>query len=243
MSNIGNAGFRILLRTCNFKREPTPLIVPEKNARAILFPNFLVQPESATVTIRTNRVAGTDRPVAPARSFTGYFNALASVEAQAQRRPRRARAQYRSIKSKWTGESQFYPGGFDSTAQGRASRTLGSRNPHSFLPHFPKNFVHRGDRSPQGSSIRVGGREVVNFCANNYLGLANHPEIVEAAHERGLRLRVLAMRPPLRRIRTIELSFSPLRVVAFGRFAKMIEPPSKALRRLPPSTQYQTWTR
>lgn len=40
--------------------------------------------------------------------------------------------------------------------------------------------------SPQGSAIRVGGQEVINFCANNYLGLANHPAIVEAAHE-GLR--------------------------------------------------------
>lgn len=39
---------------------------------------------------------------------------------------------------------------------------------------------------PQGSAIRVGGQEVVNFCANNYLGLANHPTIIEAAHE-GLR--------------------------------------------------------
>jgi glycine C-acetyltransferase len=41
--------------------------------------------------------------------------------------------------------------------------------------------------SPQGSRIRVAGpaggpeREVLNFCANNYLGLANHPRIVEAA--------------------------------------------------------------
>ncbi|MCI0455523.1 MAG: glycine C-acetyltransferase [Gemmataceae bacterium] len=36
---------------------------------------------------------------------------------------------------------------------------------------------------PQGSAIQVAGREVINFCANNYLGLANHPAIVEAAHE------------------------------------------------------------
>ncbi len=36
-------------------------------------------------------------------------------------------------------------------------------------------------QGPQGSAIRVAGREVVNFCANNYLGLANHPEIVAAA--------------------------------------------------------------
>jgi len=41
-------------------------------------------------------------------------------------------------------------------------------------------------QGPQGSAIQVGGREVINFCANNYLGLANHPGIVEAAHE-GLR--------------------------------------------------------
>jgi glycine C-acetyltransferase len=37
--------------------------------------------------------------------------------------------------------------------------------------------------SPQDPVIRVGGREVVNLCANNYLGLANHPAVREAAHE------------------------------------------------------------
>src|SRR2546425_1187001 len=41
-------------------------------------------------------------------------------------------------------------------------------------------------QGPQGSAISVAGQEVINFCANNYLGLANHPAIVEAAHE-GLR--------------------------------------------------------
>jgi glycine C-acetyltransferase len=41
-------------------------------------------------------------------------------------------------------------------------------------------------QGPQSSAIRVAGREVINFCANNYLGLANHPAVVEAAHE-GLR--------------------------------------------------------
>ena len=38
--------------------------------------------------------------------------------------------------------------------------------------------------SPQGSSIRVAdGAEVLNFCANNYLGLADDPRIIEAAKE------------------------------------------------------------
>jgi glycine C-acetyltransferase len=35
---------------------------------------------------------------------------------------------------------------------------------------------------PQGGRIQVAGREMVNLCANNYLGLANHPEVVAAAH-------------------------------------------------------------
>jgi glycine C-acetyltransferase len=36
--------------------------------------------------------------------------------------------------------------------------------------------------SPQGGVVRTGEREVVNLCANNYLGLANHPAVREAAH-------------------------------------------------------------
>ncbi|WP_372886381.1 glycine C-acetyltransferase [Shimia sp.] len=35
--------------------------------------------------------------------------------------------------------------------------------------------------SPQGGEITVGGREVINLCANNYLGLADHPALIEAA--------------------------------------------------------------
>lgn len=36
--------------------------------------------------------------------------------------------------------------------------------------------------SPQGGVVRTGDREVLNLCANNYLGLANHPAVREAAH-------------------------------------------------------------
>jgi len=35
--------------------------------------------------------------------------------------------------------------------------------------------------TPQQAAIGVGGDEVINFCANNYLGLGNHPALVEAA--------------------------------------------------------------
>ena len=34
----------------------------------------------------------------------------------------------------------------------------------------------------QHAVIEVGGRDVINLCANNYLGLASHPEVLAAAH-------------------------------------------------------------
>src|SRR5688572_10022896 len=38
--------------------------------------------------------------------------------------------------------------------------------------------------SPQGAVIRLAdGREVINFCANNYLGLSSHPKVIEAVHK------------------------------------------------------------
>ncbi|MFI5187623.1 MAG: glycine C-acetyltransferase [Chitinophagales bacterium] len=36
---------------------------------------------------------------------------------------------------------------------------------------------------PQGAEIVVNGKTVLNFCANNYLGLSSHPKIIEAAHK------------------------------------------------------------
>ncbi|TCJ18777.1 glycine C-acetyltransferase [Flaviaesturariibacter flavus] len=36
--------------------------------------------------------------------------------------------------------------------------------------------------SPQGPEITVNGKRVLNFCANNYLGLSSHPKTLEAAH-------------------------------------------------------------
>jgi glycine C-acetyltransferase len=37
--------------------------------------------------------------------------------------------------------------------------------------------------SDQGAKIEVNGKTVINFCANNYLGLSSHPKVLEAAHK------------------------------------------------------------
>jgi glycine C-acetyltransferase len=37
--------------------------------------------------------------------------------------------------------------------------------------------------SEQGAEIIVNGRKVLNFCANNYLGLSSHPQVIQAAHK------------------------------------------------------------
>jgi len=51
------------------------------------------------------------------------------------------------------------------------------------------NKLERYIHSPQGADIKVEfpegaeEREVINFCANNYLGLSSHPEVIKAAHQ------------------------------------------------------------
>ncbi|MBS1764797.1 MAG: glycine C-acetyltransferase [Bacteroidetes bacterium] len=37
--------------------------------------------------------------------------------------------------------------------------------------------------TPQAADITANGKEVINFCANNYLGLSSHPEVIKAAHQ------------------------------------------------------------
>lgn len=54
----------------------------------------------------------------------------------------------------------------------------------SELDEIRKNGLFKTERiieSPQGPIIRVNGKQVINLCANNYLGLSSHPKVVEAA--------------------------------------------------------------
>lgn len=53
------------------------------------------------------------------------------------------------------------------------------------LQEIKDNGLYKTERiitSPQGADIKIStGQEVINFCANNYLGLSSHPKVVEAA--------------------------------------------------------------
>src|SRR6478736_2837765 len=52
------------------------------------------------------------------------------------------------------------------------------------LTEIRKAGLYKNERqlaSPQSAHVRSGGSEVLNFCANNYLGLADHPSVVAAA--------------------------------------------------------------
>ncbi len=62
---------------------------------------------------------------------------------------------------------------------------------HAFLSHITDTLgqieaegLYKRERmitSPQGGEITVGDKQVINLCANNYLGLADHPALIEAA--------------------------------------------------------------
>ncbi len=73
---------------------------------------------------------------------------------------------------------------------------LGSQNPMAYrsfkhiieqqLADIRAAGLYKTERkilSPQGAEVRVAQGHAINLCANNYLGLANHPEIVQAAAE------------------------------------------------------------
>jgi glycine C-acetyltransferase len=54
------------------------------------------------------------------------------------------------------------------------------------LNTIEQNGIFKKERiitSPQGAEITVNGETVLNFCANNYLGLSSHPEVVQAAKD------------------------------------------------------------
>lgn len=54
------------------------------------------------------------------------------------------------------------------------------------LKNIEENGLFKKERiitSPQGAEITVNGKTVLNFCANNYLGLSSHPEVIQAAKD------------------------------------------------------------
>ncbi len=59
------------------------------------------------------------------------------------------------------------------------------KNYSDIIQNIKNEGLYKSERiitSPQSAHIELpGGKKVINFCANNYLGLADHPEIIEAA--------------------------------------------------------------
>ena len=60
------------------------------------------------------------------------------------------------------------------------------KNLNEQIEQVRQDGLYKSERiitSQQKSSIDVGNEQVLNFCANNYLGLANSKELIDAAHD------------------------------------------------------------
>src|SRR5436190_23151029 len=52
------------------------------------------------------------------------------------------------------------------------------------LAEIEKNGLYKRERvitTPMDAVVKVNGKEVIIFCANNYLGLSSHPKVIEGA--------------------------------------------------------------
>jgi glycine C-acetyltransferase len=84
-------------------------------------------------------------------------------------------------KSCVTGPEKFEEGSMETSAEGALARI------QETLEEIREAGLYKEERiitTPQGVEIKVqDGSEVLNFCANNYLGLADNPEVIAAAHQ------------------------------------------------------------
>src|SRR3954467_2084392 len=54
------------------------------------------------------------------------------------------------------------------------------------LSEIEKNGLYKRERvitTPMDATVKVNGKDVIIFCANNYLGLSSHPKVIEAARK------------------------------------------------------------
>jgi glycine C-acetyltransferase len=94
-----------------------------------------------------------------------------------------------------SGRAVIHPeGGSQATAAYSMHATRADAMTTAFLTHLRSeldglrdNGLFKAERvitTPQGAIVKTqDGREVINLCANNYLGLSSHPKVIEAAHD------------------------------------------------------------